>query len=442
MQHIAIVGNGIAGITAARHIRKNSDFEVTVISAESEHFWSRTALMYIYMGHMKYEHTKPYEDWFWEKNNIKLVYDYVEKVNTENKTISLKSGKPISYDKLILATGAQPNKFGWPGQDLKGVSGMVSLQHLEYIEKYTEGITSAAIVGGGLIGVELAEMLHSRNIKTTFLVREELFWDNVLPKQEAKMISDHIKTHGIDLRLQTDLKEILGDENGRVRAVVTGEGEEIPCQFLGLTPGVHPNIDLAKASGINVDKGILVNEYMETDTPDVFAIGDCAQRKTPVPGRGPIEQVWYTGRMMGETVAQTICGNKTAYSPGIWFNSAKFFDIEYQTYGRVWNQLKDDEAEFYWQHPQEDIAIHCVMDKNNREFKGINTFGIRMRHEIFDQWLKNGVGLDYVISNLETANFDPEFFAKYEDQIVDAYLSQFPDAKVERKKRKKVLGIF
>ncbi|MEP2771338.1 MAG: FAD-dependent oxidoreductase [Fulvivirga sp.] len=442
MQHIAIVGNGIAGITAARHIRKNSDFEITVISAESEHFWSRTALMYIYMGHMKYEHTKPYEDWFWEKNNIKLVYDFVEKVNTESKTISLKSGDPISYDKLILATGAQPNKFGWPGQDLKGVSGMVSLQDLEYIEKYTEGISSAAIVGGGLIGVELAEMLHSRNIKTTFLVREELFWDNVLPKQEAQMISDHIKTHGIDLRLQTDLKEILGDENGRVRAVVTGQGEEIPCQFLGLTPGVHPNIDLAKASGINVDKGILVNEYMETDTPDVFAIGDCAQRKAPVPGRGPIEQVWYTGRMMGETVAQTICGNKTAYSPGIWFNSAKFFDIEYQTYGRVWNKLKDDEAEFYWQNPQEDIAIHCVMDKNNREFKGINTFGIRMRHEIFDQWLKNGVGLDYVISNLEAANFDPEFFSKYEDQIVDAYLSQFPDAKVERKKRKKVLGIF
>lgn len=442
MQNIVIVGNGIAGITAARHIRKNSDFEITVISAESEHFWSRTALMYIYMGHMKYEHTKPYEDWFWEKNNINLVYDFVEKIDTSNKKLLLKSADPIGYDKLILATGAKPNKFGWPGQDLKGVSGMVSLQDLEYIEKYTEGISSAAIVGGGLIGVELAEMLHSRNIHTSFLVREELFWDNVLPRQEAKMIGDHIKTHGIDLRLQTDLKEILGDENGRVKAVVTGEGEEIPCQFLGLTPGVHPNTDLAKASGINVDKGILVNEYMETDTEAVYAIGDCAQRKEPVPGRSPIEQVWYTGRMMGETLAQTICGNKTAYAPGHWFNSAKFFDIEYQTYGRVWNKLKENETEFYWQHPDEDIAIHCIMDANDKTFKGINTFGIRLRHEVFDQWLKNGVSLDYVISNLKTANFDPEFFSKYERQITDAYLSQFPDAKVNRTKRKKVLGIF
>ncbi len=442
MQNIVIVGNGIAGITAARHIRKNSDFEITVISAESEHFWSRTALMYIYMGHMKYEHTKPYEDWFWEKNNINLVYDFVEKIDTSNKKLLLKSTDPIGYEKLILATGAKPNKFGWPGQDLKGVSGMVSLQDLENIEKYTEGISSAAIVGGGLIGVELAEMLHSRNIHTNFLVREEFFWDNVLPKQEAKMIGDHIKTHGIELRLQTDLKEILGDENGRVRAVVTGEGEEIPCQFLGLTPGVHPNIDLAKNSDITTDKGILVNEYMETDTEDVYAIGDCAQRKEPVPGRGPIEQVWYTGRMMGETLAQTICGNKTAYAPGHWFNSAKFFDIEYQTYGRVWNKLKENETEFYWQHPDEDIAIHCIMDANDKTFKGINTFGIRLRHEVFDQWLKNGVSLDYVISNLKSANFDPEFFSKYESQITDAYLSQFPDAKVNRTKRKKVLGIF
>ncbi|MTI21435.1 NAD(P)/FAD-dependent oxidoreductase [Fulvivirga sp. RKSG066] len=442
MQHVAIIGNGIAGITAARHIRKNSDFEITVISAESEHFWSRTALMYIYMGHMKYEHTKPYEDWFWEKNNINLVHDYVERVDTEKKSIVLKNGEPLNYDKLILATGAQPNKFGWPGQDLEGVSGMVSLQDLEYIEKYTKNIERAAIVGGGLIGVELAEMLHSRHIPTTFLVREKAFWNNVLPDEEAKMIGQHIKKHGIDLRLKTDLKEILSDENGRVRAIVTADGEEIPCQFLGLTPGVHPNIDLAKASDIEVDKGIIVNEYLQTNSPDVYAIGDCAQRKEPVPGRGPIEQVWYTGRMMGETVAQTITGNKTAYTPGHWFNSAKFFDIEYQTYGRVWGELKENEADFFWKHDTEDIAIHCVMDSRDKTFKGINTFGIRLRHEVFDQWLKTKVSLDHVIDNLEEANFDPEFFKKHESSIKQAYLQAFPEAKISIKKRIKVLGIF
>ncbi|MEQ8924240.1 MAG: FAD-dependent oxidoreductase [Fulvivirga sp.] len=439
MKHVVIIGNGIAGITAARHIRKLSDYEITVISAESEYFWSRTALMYVYMGHMKLKHTQPYENWFWEKNNINLVKEYVQAIDLENKIVTYSSGGSVKYDVLILATGAQPNKFGWPGQDLEGVSGMVSQQDLEYIEKYTKGIDRGVIVGGGLIGVELAEMLHSRSIKVSFLVREEQFWDNVLPKQEAALISNHIREHHIDLRLKTELKEIIGDENGRVKAVITGDGKEIPCQFVGLTAGVHPNIQLAKSSGIECGRGVLVNEFMETSIPDIYAIGDCAERRTPVPGRAPVEQVWYTGRMMGETVAKTVTGTKTEYTPGHWFNSAKFFDIEYQTYGRVWNQLRENEAEFYWQHDSESIAMHFIYDQRDQKFLGVNTFGIRLRHEVFDHWLKEKATIQFVLENLRSANFDPEFFKRYEQQIVEAYNSEHPDMQVILKGKKSII---
>ncbi|QSE97614.1 NAD(P)/FAD-dependent oxidoreductase [Fulvivirga lutea] len=439
MKHVVIIGNGIAGITAARHIRKQSDYEITVISAESEYFWSRTALMYIYMGHMQLKHTQPYENWFWEKNKINLVKEYVQAIDHVNKTLTYSSGGSINYDVLILATGAQPNKFGWPGQDLEGVSGMVSQQDLEYIEKYTQGIDRGVIVGGGLIGVELAEMLHSRDIKVSFLVREEQFWDNVLPKQEATLISNHIREHHIDLRLQTELKEIIPDENGRVKSVITGDGKEIPCQFVGLTAGVHPNINLAKASGIECNRGVLVNEFMETSIPDIYAIGDCAERRTPVPGRAPVEQVWYTGRMMGETVAKTITGTKTEYLPGHWFNSAKFFDIEYQTYGRVWNQLRDNEAEFYWQHNSENVAMHFIYDKHNHKFLGVNTFGIRLRHEIFDRWLTEEATIQTVLENLRSANFDPEFFKRYEQSIINAYNNEHPDQQLTLKGKKSII---
>ena len=136
MEHITIIGNGIAGITAARHIRKNSDYKITVISAEAKHFFSRTALMYVYMGHMKWSHIKPYEDWFWDKNRIELKQGYVNKVDTENKQLCFADKSKLSYDKLIIACGSKPNKFGWPGQDLKGVSGMYSKQELETIEQY------------------------------------------------------------------------------------------------------------------------------------------------------------------------------------------------------------------------------------------------------------------------------------------------------------------
>lgn len=440
---VIIIGNGIAGITAARHIRKNSNAEILVISSESEYFWSRTALMYIYMGHMKYEHTEPYERHFWKKNRIDLLQARVSQLHPDHKEIELENGDRLSYHALILATGSSPNMFGWPGQDLDGVSGMVSLQDLEYIEQHTSGIKRAVIVGGGLIGIELAEMLRSRNIEVTFLVREEYFWAGVLPAEEGQMLSDHIRKHHVDLQLSTELATIIGDENGRVKAVQTSSGKEIPCEFVGITAGVHANTSLVGATNIEVNKGILVNEYLETNIPDIYAIGDCAELRNEIPGRRKIEQVWYVGRMMGETVANTISGKRTTYKPGPWFNSAKFFDIEYQTYGNVAPVKREDEASFFWKADQKDIAVHIVFGKEDLRFKGINTFGIRMRHRMFDKWLATGTSVNTILSNLEWANFDPEFFKDYSEDIRNAFAAEYPHIEVEHlEKRKKILGLF
>lgn len=195
------------------------------------------------------------------------------------------------------------------------------------------------------------------------LVRESEFWSNVLPLQESNMISRHIQSHHVDLKLETELKEIQSDDKGCVQSIVTNRGETIPCQFVGLTVGVSPAIDFLTDSGIASKRGILVNEYLETNISNVYALGDCVERTYDLPGRKTIEQVWYTGRMMGEVVAQTICGNKTKYEPGPWFNSAKFFDIEYQTYGVVSNVLGKDESEFYWEHESAAKCMHLVWDE-------------------------------------------------------------------------------
>ncbi|WP_339662821.1 FAD/NAD(P)-binding oxidoreductase [uncultured Polaribacter sp.] len=424
MEHIVIIGNGIAGITAARHIRKNSDKKITVVSAETKYFFSRTALMYVYMGHMKFEHTQPYENWFWDKNRIDLKEGFVNNINTDEKKLIFADASTLNYDKLIIATGSKPNKFGWKGQDLEGVLGMYHKQDLENLEKHApnnEVCKRAVIVGGGLIGIELAEMLRSRKIPVTFLVRETSFWNGVLPAQESEMINKHIKEHHIDLRLSTNLREIRSDENGKVKSIVIDEtGEEIECNVVGLTAGVTPNIDFIKTSKIDTKRGVLVNRFLETNILDVFAIGDCAEQHEAIGQRRTIEAVWYTGRMMGETVAQTICGNKTEYKPGHWFNSAKFLDIEYQTYGWVFSERtkQENESYFQWQHPTKNTCITISYNATSRQFLGINTFGIRMRHEIFDKWLSENKSIEHVLEFLSDANFDPEFYKLYESEIV------------------------
>tara|TARA_R110002072_G_scaffold264075_1_gene422797 strand:- start:1160 stop:2449 length:1290 start_codon:yes stop_codon:yes gene_type:complete len=417
MKHIVIIGNGISGITAARHIRKLSRNKITVISSESEYFFSRTALMYVYMGHMKFDHTQPYENNFWKKNAIDLVKTRVNQIDTHKKLVKTDLGFDFKYDDLILATGSSPNKFGWPGQDSDAVQGLYSKQDLESMEHWSSTTKRAVIVGGGLIGIEMAEMFLSRGIEVSMLVREKNFWNGVLPDQEANLINRHIREHHIDLRLNSELQEIIPDENGRVKKLITKENETIECQFVGLTVGVHPNIDLIKDSPIETNRGILVDRELKTSLPNVYAIGDCAEQRQAIGQRKALEQVWYTGRMMGEAVAQTICGNPKAYNPGHWFNSAKFLDIEYQTYGWVWAQRKEEEADFYWEHSDGKKCIHFVYHKDNGKLIGINVFGMRLRHEICDAWLREEASIHRVMDELELANFDPELFRKYEKEI-------------------------
>lgn len=440
--HVVIIGNGISGITAARFIRKHSDFAITIISNESDEFFSRTALMYVYMGHMRLRDTHPYEPGFWKKNRIDRKRGWVQKIDQGDRVLHLADGEQIRYDRLIIATGSRSNKFGWPGQDLDRVHGLYHLQDLAAMEAASAGLERAVIVGGGLIGVEMAEMFHSRHIPVTFLVREASFWDIVLPPEESAMINRHLQEHGIDLRLSTELQEIVGDENGRAVGVVTQSGEEISCGFVGLTVGVSPNIGFLQNSGIEVKRGVLVDENLQTNIPGIYAIGDCAEMRTPQPGRRPIEAVWYTGRMMGETVAHNICNpdNAVAYNPRIWFNSAKFFDIEYQVYGDIRAQAPANHHSLYWEHPDGRRSIRIVYDGSTEVVLGFNVMGVRYRHEVCQHWLAQKATIETVLRELPLANFDPEFFPVYEAFVLANYAQQ-TGKKIQTNHRRGLRGV-
>jgi len=193
---------------------------------------------------------------------------------------------------------------------------------------------------------------------------------------------------------------------------------------VGLTAGVSPKIEFLMSSSIETNKGVLVNRYLETNIKDIYAIGDCAEQREAIGNRKPVEAVWYTGRMMGEVVAQTICGNRIQYNPGHWFNSAKFFDIEYQSYGWVFSKPKNGNQHFHWKHPDDTKCITIEYEGTTGQFLGINTFGIRMKHETFDRWLSEKQDVDYVIEHLHEANFDPELYTHYEKDIQKSYKNQ------------------
>ncbi len=417
--HAVIIGNGVAGFTAALRLRRERpEWRITMISGESTYPFSRPALMYVFLGHMRYQETKPYEDRVWRDERIELVRDWVTRIDVAGQSLDLAQHGSIAYDRLLLALGSKPNKFGWPGQDLEGVQGFYSLADLKRIYDTVPRTRRAVIVGGGLIGIELAEMLHSRGIPVTFLVRERSYWDNVLPKGESEMVSRLVRAAGFDLRLESQLKEVIGDHNGRAVAVVTTAGERIDCEFVGLTAGVSPHVELAKHSGIPVARGILVDRTLRTRVPDVWAAGDCAEILGDVGERPLVQQVWYTGKMQGDVAACGMAGAPRNYDPGIWYNSAKFLDVEYQVYGRV-NLNVPGEHNAYWERSDGLASLRIVYTDSG--VIGFTAMGLRLRHEVCERWIREQAPLARVLDHLSDANFDPEFFARHEHEIVLAF---------------------
>jgi 3-phenylpropionate/trans-cinnamate dioxygenase ferredoxin reductase component len=417
--HVIIIGNGIAGITAARTIRKLSEHKITVISSESEYFFSRTALMYVYMGHMRWTDIEPYESWFWKKNKIDLLFDHVTGLDSQNKKVQTSGGQLLPYDKLIIATGSSSNRLNIEGENLEGVKALYAKQDLEYLQANSKSIRRAVVIGGGLIGIELTEMLHSRNIPVTFLIRESGFSDMVLPPEESEMVNRIIRQHGIDLRLETEVASLRSDNNGRICAVQTSVGEEIPCDFAGITIGVQPNVDWLRNTGLEINKGILVDHYLKTNLDHIYAIGDCAELRFPAPDRRAIEPLWYIGRLMGETVAYTLCGLETTYNAGIWFNSAKFFEMEYQVYGDIKTPLPKEHKTIFWQHPDGLKSIR--INYTDGGVAGFNLMGIRFRHEVCEKWIQTKTSITEVLSNLELACFEPEFSKTHSFDVRDVY---------------------
>lgn len=411
-----IIGNGVAGMNAAVSVRsRHTDADITIVSGESDHFFSRTALMYVATGQLSNRCIEPYERDFYQRMNFHRVRDNVTAINVEPKTIRLEKSGLIVYDRLLVASGSLPIVVPWPGIDLEGVGNFVLMQDLVWLREKMKTARKAVVVGGGLIGIEVAEVLRVMGIEVTFLIREDYFWPIALDKNEGTIVSDHMCEHGIDVRLRTLLKQINGID-GKVSSVTTEEGQEIESDLVLLTIGVTPQTDFLKSSGIELDErgGIVVNEYLETGLPDIWAAGDCSSVVWFNNVRRP-EQLWYTSRDQGKLAGVNMAGDQKVYRRATFYNSAKFFDIEYTTAGLV-NFNLDGEQNWYQRQPGTNFSerITCLPDQS---VAGFNMLGRRWDHRILVRWIEQKRSLDWVLTHLHEALFEEEFMPDF--QIIE-----------------------
>lgn len=412
---LLVLGNGIAGATAARVARVlRPDAEVAMVSDEHPLPYSRTALMYVFMGRLRPADTHLYDAAFWANNRIDRIDGQAVRLDVEARTLYLRDGRALAYDRLVLATGSSSRRLDVPGADADGVVHLYGLADLDRIEAALPHANGhAVVVGGGLTGVELGEMLRSRGLAVTFLVRENRLMPRTLSSDESALAEATIRRHGVDVRTGASVARVEV-EAGRAAGVVLESGEAIRAGLVAVAVGVEPNADLARAAGLDVRRGVVVSDTLETSAAGVFAAGDCAEHAS-----GRVDQLWYTARAMGAVAGRGLAGQPTAYAPGVPFNAAAFFDAEWQATGVAPGDIPDGWTVRRWRDDRSGQAFRLVLDGNGRT-RGVSAFGMRLRHAVCRDWVGRGASCDEVLADLRRARFDPEFHRVRTDDLARA----------------------
>ena len=444
---IVIIGNGVAGIEAAMTVRRReSEWSVTVVSEESDHFFSRTALMWVFSGQMSHRDIEPLERDAYERLRLTRVRARATAIDVSERRVRLAGAlEPIPYDRLLIACGSHARPGPWPGRDLVGVGHFVTLQDLGWYEREVHGGPShggepprpkahlsattedspyllrqvaaerrgscarqPAVIGGGLIGIEAIEVAVAAGLKPHFFIREEWFWPIALEPRESAWISERMGDHGVQVHLNHNVEALEGDAQGNVARVRTDRGAfETDCAVISI--GVVPNTGWLEGTDIDRDPrggGIIVNASLETSAPSVYAAGDCAAVDW-FDGTLRPEQLWYTARDQGRVAGRGLLGDRVEYDRGIWYNSAKLMDIEYTTVGLVnWNVER--ERNWFYEEKGNVRSTTRIVVQDDRVV-GFNLLGRRWDHTVLVRWIQERRSLKWVLKHLDQAGFDTEF---------------------------------
>jgi NADPH-dependent 2,4-dienoyl-CoA reductase/sulfur reductase-like enzyme len=419
--HYVIVGNGVCGMEGALALRaRDAEARITLVSDEHDHFFSRPALMYVFAGQTSLRDTEPYDHALYDRMDFARVAQRVATVDVLGHALVFADGQRLAYDRLLLAVGSKARPAPWAGADGPGLHYFVSLRDLEALDREARKGLRAAVIGGGLIGVEVAEILHARGLHVTFVVRENWYFPAALDGRESAVVAEHMRGHGVDVRLAADVDEIQRGADGRPTGVRCG-AEVFPADIVVSSIGVMPNTAFLAGGPIPLSENaaIEVNDALQTTAPDVWAAGDCANVRWADGSRRP-EQLWYTARDQGRAAAASMLGDDVAYRRGTWYNSAKFFDIEWTTAGWVPATLDLDgtpidpgpDVRTWFQRVAGTFNTQKVVIKGERVV-GFNFLGSRWNHEPLLEWIHERRPLDWVLKHLPEAQFDEEFSKRF-----------------------------
>jgi NAD(P)H-nitrite reductase large subunit len=344
-----IVGDGIAGSSAAETLREEApDAEVTVVTDEGEALYNRILIKEFAKGKLPEAPISIHEeDWYAERDIDLELNTHIHSVDTDAHEVHTHSGDTIEYDKLLLASGGTPQSlasFGIGNADADGIHHFWTFQDARRIREHAAEADTGLVVGAGLLGIDLAAICGAQDIDAKYLMRGDSWWRYALTQDGAEIVHDGLREKGVEPVFQSGVDHFTVDDDGAVTGAVDPNGEAFDGEFVGVAIGLDFNTEFIEDTDIELDAGIAVDEYMQTNVDDVYAAGDITRFFDTILGEPAQNGSWGSAKEQGQTAAKNMVADAEA-DAFRWVSSYSIthFDFPFLSFGHP--TIGEDHAE-------------------------------------------------------------------------------------------------
>lgn len=330
-----IIGNSAASVHAIEEIRKmDTSGEIVVFSSEPYLAYSRPLITEFLFDGIP-ERKMAYRDAAFYRNHsvdLRLAVTAVKIDRTKTEVLDSK-GETTKYDKLLLTAGGVPFVPPIKGGDRDNIFTMMTWDSAKKVKEKLKETSHAVVLGGGLVGMKTAEGIHEAGVKTTVVELAPQILSRILDSAGARLFEDYLQKRGMEIISGDTIAEVAGD--GSVSAVKLRSGREVECDLLILAIGVVPNMSMGKEAGLETNRGVLVNEYMQTSDPDIFAAGDVAESYDMVVDEARVNAIWPLASQQGRVAGANMAGETTSFPGGFPKNSLSLLGLQTVSMGHV-----------------------------------------------------------------------------------------------------------
>jgi NAD(P)H-nitrite reductase large subunit len=370
MAKYVIVGASAAGIAAVEAIRKvDLVGEIVVITEEGCAHYSRPMISDLVSGKADLQKMKCKTDDFWNNNNAEVrIGKKALSLNLVDKTVNLEDGEKIVYEKLLLATGGKPFVPVMEGQDKDGVFTFTNISDAQRLASKIDSIhaNSAVVIGAGSIGISITEALMKRGLKVTVVELQEKILSLLLDAKASDIVEAIIRKAGVNFATGQSVQKIVGkpENDGAVGGVILTKGDQIPCDLVIVAIGVIPRTELVAGTAVKLNRGIVVDNFLQTNVPDVYASGDVAETFDFILNQNRLLPLWPLAVLEGRAAGYNMAGKKTGYEGGTNMSSLKYFGIPIVSVGLA-NPKDDPILEILVKQDTEHDVYKKLVLKNN-----------------------------------------------------------------------------